>query len=173
LEKLILLDNKIDKLGEIACVYQDFESDIFSALIELDLHLKKYRFIKLIFPKESYLPEGIKTGFLKFCSEFDYGYGIVEDAVNEKIEKNTVYINVDENDLIHLIKQVNGSDFIIGEDIGIISYNDSSLKEVLLDGITVISTDFDLLGEQAAFMILRNEKEQIRNRFDIFLRNSL
>ncbi|PJJ08416.1 regulatory GntR family protein [Flavobacterium sp. 1] len=173
LEKLIMLDKKMDKLGEVACVYQDFESDIISALIELNPLLKKYKAIKLVFPEKSHLPQGIKTGFFKFCNEFKYDWSIVEDAVNEKLEKRTVYINVEENDLIHLIKQIKSNDFVIGEDIGIISYNDSSLKEVLLDGITVISSDFDQLGKQAAHMVLKNGKEQIRNGFGVFVRNSL
>lgn len=173
LEKLILLDNKMDKLGDIACVYQDFENDIYSALNELNPLLKKYKEIKLVFPKASHLPKGIRTGFLKFCVEEGYEFGIVQDIVNERLEKNTVYINVEENDLIHLVKHIKSNEFVIGEDIGIISYNDSSLKEVLLDGITVISTDFQQLGEKAGLMILRNEKDQIRSRFDVFIRNSL
>lgn len=173
LHKLIILDKKIDKLEGIAGVYQDYENDIFNALTELNPLLKKYKTIKLIFPEKSCLPAGIKVGFLKFCMESSYCCGIVEDAVNEKIESNTVYINVEENDLIDLIKQIRNNDFNIGEDIGIISYNDSSLKEVLLDGITVVSTDFDQIGEQTAFMILRNEKEQVRSKFDVLVRNSL
>lgn len=32
------------------------------------------------------------------------------------------------------------------------------LNEVLLDGNTVISTDFDKLGEQAANMVLKNDR---------------
>lgn len=173
LDKLIMLDKKMDKLGEVACVYQDFENDIFNALVELNPLLEKYKAIKLIFPEKSNLPEGIKKGFLRFCREFAYYSGIVQDAVKEEIEKNTAYINVEENDLIHLIKQIKNRDYKIGQDIGIISYNDSSLKEVLLDGITVISTNFDHLGEQAGYMVLRNEKEQIRSKFDVFIRNSL
>lgn len=173
LEKLILLDKKIDELGNIACIYQDFENDIYAALSELNPLLLRYRTIKLVFPKASHLPKGIKTGFLKFCVEFGYEFGIVENVLNERLEKDAVYINVEENDLIDLIKQIKSNDFVIGEDVGIISYNDSSLKEVLLDGITVIATNFEHVGEQAGLMVLRNEKEQIRSRFDVLVRNSL
>lgn len=173
LEKLILLDNKIDQLGKVACVYQDFENDIYTALTKLNPLVKKYKGIKLVFPRVKFLPQGIKKGFLKFCIEAGYEFGIVEDAVNESLEKNTVYIIIEESDLIHVIKQLKANDLITGEDVGIISYNDSFLQEVLLDGITVISTDFEQLGEQAGLMILRNEKEQLRSRYDVVVRNSL
>lgn len=173
LEKLILLDKKMDQLGEIPCVYQDYENDIYTALTEQNPLLRKYSAIKLVFPKTAHLPQGIKKGFLKFCIEEGYEFGIVDDTVNERMEKSIAYINVEESDLIDLIKKARTNDFIIGEDIGIISYNDSSLKEVLLDGITVISTDFEQLGEQAGLMVLRNEKEQIRSRFNVLVRKSL
>ena len=171
LERLILLDKKMDHLGNVACIYQDFENDIYSALVELNPLLEKYKAIKLVFPKAAKLPAGIKRGFLKFCIESGYEFGIAADAASENLEKNTVYISVEEEDLIELIKQIRNNDFTIGEDIGIISYNDSSLKEVL--GITAVSTDFERLGEQAGLMVLRNEKEQIRSNFNIQIRNSL
>lgn len=173
LEKLILLDKKIDELGDIPGVYQDFEKDIFLALVELDLLLKKYNTIKLVFPKNSYHPNEIKTGFLNFCNKYGYNSGIIEDAENEEMKKHTVYINLEDESLVSLIKQIKSNDFVIGQDIGIISYNDSPLKEVLLDGITVISTDFDKLGEQAANMVLKKEREQIVNPFNIIIRKSL
>lgn len=171
LERLILLDKKMDDLGEIACVYQDFENDIYTALVQLNEYLRKYRTIKLVFPKDSRLPIDIKRGFLKFCVETGYNFGIVEDSSSENLEKDTVYINVEEDDLINIIKKIRDNEFIIGSDIGIISYNDSSLKEVL--GITVISTDFEQLGEQAGLMVLSNEKGQIRSNFNVLIRNSL
>ena len=173
LDKLIMLDKKVAALDGVAGVYQDYENDIFNALSQLNPLLEKYKIIKLVLPENSILPEGIKEGFLKFCNAFAYQFRLVYDTVNVGIEKHTVYINIDESDLIDLVKQIKNSDCIIGEDIGIISYNDSSLKEVLFDGITVISTDFDQLGEQAAYMILRNEKEQVQSRFDVVIRNSL
>lgn len=173
LEKIILLDKKIDRLGEIACVYQDYENDIYWALNELNHLLKKYKTIKLVFPKAGNLPQGIKKGFLKFCVEYEYEFGIVEDSINENLEKNAAYISIEENDLINLIKQIRNNDFVPGEDIGIISYYDSSLKEILMDGITVVSTNYEDFGEQAGMLVLKNEKEQIRSRFEVFVRNSL
>lgn len=173
LEKLMLLDKKMDGLGNIAGVYQDFEKDIFLALVKLDSLLKKYATIKLVFPKNSCHPNEIKTGFLNFCNAYGYNSDVIEDPEKEKMERHTVYINLEDEGLVSLIKQIKSNDFVIGEDVGIISYNDTPLKEVLLDGITVISTDFHKLGEQAANMVLKKEREQIANPFNVIIRKSL
>ena len=86
---------------------------------------------------------------------------------------HTVYITLREDDLVGLIKKFKQTSYSLGKDVGIISYNDTLLKEVLLDGITVISTDFRKLGEQAARMVLQRHHEQFVNPFYVILRNSL
>jgi DNA-binding LacI/PurR family transcriptional regulator len=78
-----------------------------------------------------------------------------------------------EDDLVTLIKRVKQLEMKVGEAVGIISYNETPLKEILLDGITIISTDFEKLGETAAKLILENEKSHIANPFRLVIRNSL
>jgi len=55
----------------------------------------------------------------------------------------------------------------------LISYNESPLKKILLDGITTISTDFKMLGSMAAQLILDNSRKQIAVPFDIRIRPSI
>lgn len=174
MNKLVVLDKKIDDLGDgIASVYQDFESNIHSALTKLNHLLKNYKRIKLLFGKDTYYPKEIKKGFIKFCGEYAYDFEIIDSIETLKIEKNTVYIDLMESDLVALIKKIKQTDYHLGKDVGIISYNDTPLKEILLNGITVISTDFEKLGEQAANMILNNQKLQFDNPFYIIPRKSL
>ncbi|NJB70207.1 DNA-binding transcriptional regulator YhcF (GntR family) [Saonia flava] len=174
LEKLIVLDKKLDGLaGKVSSVYQDFENDIYSALVQLNSKLKKYNHIKLLLRKKTYHPVEIKNGFFKFCGQFAYDFGIIEEIENSKIDKGTVYINLKESDLVVLIKKIKESKLSLGKDIGIISYNETPLKEVLLDGITVISTDFENLGRKAAEIILNNQFLHIDNPFHVIPRNSL
>jgi DNA-binding LacI/PurR family transcriptional regulator len=61
----------------------------------------------------------------------------------------------------------------LGQDIGIISYNDTMLKEVVEDGITTISTDFKLMGRNLAKMIFSGEHKQIENPNYLIIRKSL
>ena len=59
----------------------------------------------------------------------------------------------------------------MGQDVGIVSYNDTPLKELL--GITVISTDFKTMGETAAYMILKDKRERVKNAFRFIDRHSV
>lgn len=172
--KLLILDKKIEGLGdEVACVYQDFEDNIYLALKELNPKLAKYNSIKLLFGQNSYQPNEIRKGFMRFCGEFAYDFEVVADMKTEIISPQTAYINLKEDDLVTLIKKIKSARLVPGKDVGIISYNDTLLKEVLLDGITVISTDFQKLGEQAAQLILKKQKAQQGNPFYVISRNSL
>ena len=173
-EKLIVLDKRLEGLSsKVSCVYQDFEKDIYSALVELNPSLRKYHQIKLLLRRRTYHPIEIKKGFIKFCGQYAYDFGVIEAIEDSIIEKGTVYINLKENDLVVLIKKIKQTQFVLGKDIGIISYNETPLKEVLLDGITVISTDFENLGKKAAEIILKNQPLSTDNPFYVIPRNSL
>ncbi|MCB0531410.1 MAG: GntR family transcriptional regulator [Lewinellaceae bacterium] len=172
--KLIILDKKVEGVvGDYATVYQDFEADIYSVLIEALELLSKYQKLKIIFPPYSYHPKEILAGFERFCSEYAFDHAVVDDISVEPIQKNEVYINLMEDDLVTLIKRIKNLGLKVGKEVGIISYNETPLKEILLDGITIISTDFQQLGKTAAQLILENVKDHIANPFRLVLRNSL
>lgn len=173
-KKLVIMDKKIEGIdGEYSAVYQDFGPDIFNALVEALPLMEKYKKIKIIFPPYSYHPKEILAGFEKFCGEYAFEYAVVSDIEKETIERNDVYINLMEDDLVTLIKRVKNLNLKVGKDVGIISYNETPLKEILLDGITIVSTDFEQLGKTAAELVLSNEKTHIINPFRLVIRNSL
>tara|TARA_R110002050_G_scaffold39757_1_gene97433 strand:+ start:7437 stop:7661 length:225 start_codon:yes stop_codon:yes gene_type:complete len=72
-----------------------------------------------------------------------------------------------------IIKKIKEDKLTLSKDIGIISYNDTLLKEIVEGGITTISTDFNIMGERLAQMILHKEQLQIENINALILRNSL
>ena len=78
-----------------------------------------------------------------------------------------------EDDLVVLIEKILATTMKVGKDIGVISYNETPLKKIILDGITTISTDFQLMGEKTAQMILENSREHFEVPFKITLRPSL
>ena len=61
----------------------------------------------------------------------------------------------------------------IGKDIGIISYNDSYLSEVILGGLTTVSTDFAQMGRLAAEMVLSHNLRKVKCDFRLSRRNTL
>jgi DNA-binding LacI/PurR family transcriptional regulator len=87
------------------------------------------------------------------------------------IKRGDLFITIEESDLVNLVKRAKEDEFILGKDIGIISYNDTALKDLL--GITVISTDFKIMGETTADMILNHKKGSIKVPFNLIERDSL
>lgn len=173
-QKLILMDRLVDSItGDFGAVYENFELDIFGALEQLQPEILKYDKLKIIFPKNTYHSEEILDGFFHFCTFYGYVHEVVECIANETISPGTVYINLMEDDLVTLIEKVIEADLTVGRDIGVISYNETPLKKIILDGITTISTDFKMMGEKTAELVLNNSTEHIAIPFTVILRNSL
>jgi len=174
-EKLIIVDRNVKSLSKKSGrVYQNFTEDIYNALSSGFNKLKKYKKIILVYPNKAVYPYpiGILIGFKKYCIQHSFDYEIL-DKIYEgmELQQKDLFVIIEENDLVNLVKQSRDYNYKLGEDIGIISYNDTPLKELL--GITVISTDFKKMGEEAARMILENKKINIKNDFNFIDRFSV
>jgi len=172
--KLILLDKLITGINKsYSAVYENFEKDIFGALKEALPQLEKYHTLKIVFPADTYFPEEILKGFQSFCNEYAFNYNVVRNIAAEPISEGEVYINLMEDDLVVLLGKITSSSLVVGENIGIISYNETPWKQFILDGITTISTDFKMMGEMAAQMVLHDDKSRLEVPFYLTLRKSL
>lgn len=173
-EQLVILDNNKHNIeGNYIGVYQDFEKDIFTALELAKGNIEKYKKINIIFPKKVFYPypKRILDGFLKFCHLNKINFEVKEQiSTTEPIEKQTLYITIEDDDLVALVNKSRVLNYKLGKDIGIISYNDTSLKQLL--GITVITTNFDAMGTLAAQYILDNKKEKVNAPFSFIERES-
>ena len=173
-DKLLLLDKKIPGItGEYAAVYQNFGQDIYSALEKAREQLGKYHTIKIIFPSHTYQPVEILQGCSRFCQEYAFTYKVVHSIAEEPIGEGEVYINLMEEDLVVLIERIISLRLAVGKEVGVISYNETPLKKIILNGITTISTDFREMGIMAARQILENTHHQEEVPFYLTLRNSL
>jgi len=174
-DKLIMLDNtKPGIKGNYGAIYQDFKNDIYTALQEGLEKIKQYDKIILVYPNKSVnpYPRRILYGFQQFCSEFMLDFEILDEIYDGmELASKDLYVTIQERDLVNLVRQVRKKNLVLGKDIGIISYNETPLKELL--GITVISTDFKAMGESAANMVLQNKKDQLKNAFRYIERNSI
>lgn len=175
LDKLLIIDKDIPELkGKVAAVFQNYEKDIYLALRDNIKLIKKYDELFLLFDwKNLYLPQGIINGYNHFCKEFAIRGNIITKMIEGEIEKNKVFIVNDDYHLTTIIKTIKRKKLQLGKDIGIISYNDIPLKEVVADGLTVLSTDFELMGKEASQMIKRKIYRRIENPFQLIVRNSL
>lgn len=173
-DKLVLVDKMIKEIsGEFCAVYEDFQRDIYSALEELADKLQSYKTIKIIFPADSYYSKSILEGFINFCGYYAFDYEILSNLKNESLRPGSVYINLREDDLVELIDKLLLTNLTLGQDIGIISYNETPIKKLILNGITTISTDFVMMGETAADMIMEGCKSHVAIPFKVTQRNSV
>jgi DNA-binding transcriptional regulator YhcF (GntR family) len=173
-EKLIILDKRI-YLGEgvYGGVYENFEKDIFEALERTRTLLKKYTTLKIFYSPDCHLPKEIIKGVSKYCKLYSFNELIINNIKEAYINKGDVFICLTESHLSELLDEVQRLCFKVGVDIGIISYNETPLKEHVLNGITTISTDFKLMGVKAAQMVLEGYREEIELDFLLNIRASL
>ncbi len=176
-EKLILADFKNPDIPDyFGCVYQDFKEDLYQALTQLKSTLEKYEKLILVFPDSNTYPypREIVLGFRKFCVTNQIKFEILNNIKKKyNLEKGSAFVLISETDLANLIQLSRNANYELGKDVGILSYNDTVLKEVLAQGITVVSTDFQNMGELVAKMILENKPIELKNNFDLIMRNSI
>jgi len=167
-----VLDQTNPGLKTYPAVYQNFVKDIYDALLKGKKELNKYKKLVMIFPgfRE---PLGMKVGFEKFCNDYSFEYDIITEFGDRDIEIGEVYIIPNDRDLVSVIEKAKLQNLKLGQDFGIISYNETPLKKVVENGITTISTDFRAMGKIMSNMILEGKKEQIENKCSLILRNSL
>lgn len=174
-DKLIIMDRNLDSFPkEVGRVYQDFTNDIFTALKLGFEKIKNYRKLILVYPSKAVypFPKGIVTGFKRFCIRYELDFEILDEIYEGmELQIKDLYIIIQESDLVNLVMQARDRHYKFGEDIGIISYNDTPLKALL--GITVISTDFQKMGIEAAKMIMDGQPFTIKNDFNFIDRNSI
>lgn len=174
-DKLIILDRNIpDLMMNAGRIYQDFNEDIFNALSKGLDKLRNYSKVILAYPSKAVYPypEGIVSGFKKFCYAHQFDFEVLDEIYEGmELQRKDLFIIIQEDDLVNLVKQVRDRNYQLGEDIGIISYNDTPLKELL--GITVISTDFAKMGREAAQMILDGNRQVKKNDFNFIDRHSV
>lgn len=173
-EKLVLIDKLVEGVrGDFSAVYEDFESDIYTALEMLANRLADYSHLILVIPEHIYFSLEMTLGFKRFCQQYDFKVDIFHEVKDCTLQSGQAYIFLLEEHLVQFIEKVMDTEYKVGEDIGLISYNETPLKRVILDGITTISTDFELMGKLAAECLFDVESRKVAVPFDIKLRKSL
>jgi len=158
-ERVYILDQFPNELQGYPSVHQDFENDMYRNLVELKPRLAKYKNLNLIFSK--------------FKSESGLNLNVYSSSKEVNIESESAFLVLDDRDLFQLLKTIKEKDLILGQQVGVVSYNDTLYKEIIEGGITTITTDFREMGEHLANMIKQNEKKNIINPNILKVRKSL
>ncbi|MCL5035052.1 MAG: GntR family transcriptional regulator [Bacteroidetes bacterium] len=173
-DTIYILDQGRSRFGnQYPGVYQNFEEDIRNVLRDNGDAVCKYARVTILIRELRGHYGEIITGLRKFCAERSTPMTIESSAMSVQPERGTMYVVVDDTDLITIVKKAAGSRLGLGTDIGVISYNESPLKEVIDKGIATISTDFAQMGRSIARMVVSGRKNHIDNPFVMMRRASV
>lgn len=171
--KLLLLDfGKFDK-KEYSYICQNFDDAFYQALLQLSDRLRRFQLIVLLFAKETKHPQNTCHSFRAFCADHQLAGEVVDTVDTIEVRRGEVYIAIRQIDVVSIIKKSRAKGLKCGVDFGLIAYNDTPAYEVIDEGITALSIDWEVMGNQAAEFILTGKQVQTYLPTEIHLRNSL
>ena len=175
--KLIILDNWPRTLqGQYGVVYQDMSNDIYDGLKEALDDLKRYNKLHVVTLPTSLYGSLIMAGVERFCADCSINVEFHYEITSDMMKRGGVYLLLNGQlglGLVDAARTAKMQGLEIGKDIGIISYNDSYLSEVILGGLTTVSTDFAQMGRLAAEMVLSHDLRKVKCDFKLSRRNTL
>lgn len=171
-QKLIIIDRPMPDLqGQYGAIYQDYATDTYECFTFHRQEFANVRRINIITLESSLYGSLIQFGVERFCKE----NGIICNCGKEAgtIEQGDVFVMLNsqlDSGLITLVRKARQENMKVGKDYFIISYNESPIDEVVLDGLTTISTDFANMGLEAARMIKDRQMRKMHNDFRMIRR---
>ena len=163
------MDKHIPELeGDFSSIYQDFENDVFDALQEHNKLFCDFRNLVVLNNKAKCFPQDILTGIRRFCKHFKKTFTTIQHFRKCTLEAGSVYFALDESDLADDLKKIADSKLRPGLDVGIVTFNETDLIEVL--DITVMSTNWEQMGKIAGELIKKRSVSKIRNDFSFIMR---
>lgn len=141
-EKLIIVDRFLDLGPNYTYVTQEFKESTYSILEKLLPKINKYKRSILFYRDDRDYPKGILKSLLQFAEDHDLALDVMNSYEPNSVGKDVIYFAISDSDLWLLLKDCRDLDFRIGKDVGVLSFNDHVVKELISGGITTISTNF-------------------------------
>ena len=167
--KLIMLDRLQPGYpgNNYGAVYQDFDNDIYDGLtlgLSVSAPIHTLRVITL--PSSLY-GSCICKGVERFSRENGIPVEYLQSAPEDIHPGDTFLVLNSQLDagLVSLAHVIDSARLQIGKDVRIISYNEFEMNELVLGGLTTVSTDFVQMGRLAAEMILSRHMKKIHCPF--------
>ncbi|MBQ8812339.1 MAG: GntR family transcriptional regulator [Bacteroidales bacterium] len=174
--KLIILDREMPELsGHYGTVYQDFSNDIYDGLSYGLDKLRTFDCLNVLTLKSSMYGAYICKAIRRFCDDNNLKVEFYSEVNPQNMKRNEVYLvlnNQLDTGMNALVRVMHERGFEVGKDISIISYNESPLNDLILNGLTAVSTDFRKMGVYAAEMINNKQMEKIKCDFVMVRRSS-
>jgi len=172
--KLLILGMGKPKSGKLNYLLQDFGKSVQECLAEGLEQLKKYDELILVYEEKS-TPHPAETvsAVRSFCKRNRIVFKNNKHLNESEIIKGQAYFVIRDSDLVSVIKTCRVKNLELGKDVGIISYNDTPMKQIVGGGISVISTDFEVMGALTAEFVKGKQKIATILPTSFILRESL
>jgi len=172
-DQLLVIDWTINASENKSAVYQDFGESLYNCLSKNIDTIKKYREFTFYYPSFTYHPKISIEYFTKFCTENNIKHKVIYSNDEFVLKQGDLYLLVSDRTLARFLDQCSEKGFEPGKEVGVISYNETPMKKYVKNGITVISTDFELMGQKAAEFITQGKPIRFEVPTEMKIRSSL
>lgn len=149
-DQLLIIDWKIHSTETKSVVFQNFGKSVFNCFNQNIDIINKYKEFVFFYPSFTYHSVETVEHFKKFCTENQIKHKVIFDLEKFMIKPGSLYFLVSDRTLANFLDQCTEKGYEPGIEVGVISYNETPMKKYVKNGITVISTDFELMGKKAA-----------------------
>lgn len=172
--KLLILDMGFPGSKEVSFVIQNFNSAVEKCLDEGLQNLRKYSELILVYDEdETPHPSESVSAVRRFCLKHAIPFKNVKNVFDSALRKGQIWFTIRDSDLVEVIKLSREQGLSLGKDVGVLSYNDTPMKQIVGGGISVISTDFTQMGSLAASYVKNQQKITKVLPTSLILRESL
>lgn len=173
--KLILLDRCLEDLpGHYGAVYQDFGEDAGAALRANAGAFEGKGRLNVICLESSMYKAPIMASLRRFAADFALDIVFSEGVPGTILPGDVCIVLSSQHDygLVALERRIEEFGLETGRNVYIIGYNDFPLNELVLGGLSTLSTDFAQMGKTAAEMIRSACLAKVHNPFRLIRRST-
>lgn len=172
--KVLLIDLGEFKKEKFSYVCQGFDNTLYDCLSSQLEQFRKYKRLVFVFNEHSEHPKSCIPYFKKFCTDNGFDCGMItRDLAPNDVKPDTAYLIVSHADMIRCVKACRANRWRLGKEVGLVTFNDTPMLEVIEGGISVISTDFKEMGKLTAEYIKTRNKVQTYVPTKLIMRGSL
>jgi DNA-binding transcriptional regulator YhcF (GntR family) len=172
-DKLLLIDWNVYSTPKSNVLFQDFGESVARELGKVVHLLEKYQRFVFLYPEYTNHPYETVKYFEQFCAKNRLNFEVQKTSKNFEVERNVAYLSVSDRMLGRFLEQCRQKKMEPGLDVGFISFNETPMKKFIYQGITVLSTDFELMGRRAAEFVASDETMNFCVPTTIHIRESL
>jgi len=173
-KKLLILDMGKPGRNKYSFIVQDFKVAVLACLNEQQQRIKKYNHLVMVYSeKNTPHPAETVTAVEQFCKVQKMNFHKTATITEAQVKPDTLYFIFRDSDLVPVVKACRNKKYKLGNDVGVLSYNDTPMKEIIGGGISVISIKFDEMGRLAAEFVKNKQPVEIVLPTFLTLRQSL